>query len=368
MIIPSLTLQLQHYRQSSYQQIVQKMVNLALDAFVVTELPLIRWLTGFSGSSARLLITREKVWLFTDFRYQEQVRQEVTLAETVIVAEGFIAELASGNYPCGSQIGLQAEHITWQEVNRLRENVFHKQHILPIEGFFNEFRMVKHAVELEQMQRAVAISEAALEAVLPMISPSVTELDIAAELSYQQKKRGASGDSFPPIVASGARAALPHAAPTTAHFSTGELILLDFGCIYEGYASDQTRTVALGKPSKQSRTIYNIVQKAQQLGLERAQCGMKARQLDELVRRFITKHGYGKQFGHALGHGIGLEVHEEPRISSRSETTLQEMMLFTIEPGIYLPDCCGVRIEDTVAMTANGASPLQQFTKELIVL
>jgi len=364
----SLTLQLQHYRQRSYQHIVQKMANLALDAFIVTELPIIRWLTGFSGSSARLLITREKVWLFTDFRYQEQVRHEVTLAETVIVAEGFIAELLSGNYPCGTTIALQAEHITWQEANRLRDKVFHAQQVMPIEGFFNEFRIIKQAVELDYMQRAAALSEAALEAVLPMISPNVTELDIAAELSYQQKKRGASGDSFSPIVASGARAAMPHATPTNAHFVQGELILLDFGCMYEGYASDQTRTVALGKPSKQASTIYNIVRKAQQLGLERAQCGMKARKLDEVVRRFITKHGYGEQFGHALGHGIGLEVHEEPRISSRSETILQEMMLFTIEPGIYLPNCCGVRIEDTVVMGTQGAMPLQQFSKELIVL
>ncbi len=356
------------YRKEALQMVLGKMMSQALDAIIVTDLAVIRWLTGFSGSSARMLITREKSWLFTDFRYKEQAAREVSVAETVIATDGFAAELGSGRYALGEMVALQSDHVTWHEATHLIEQILGQQRVIPVELCFDEFRRLNNEMELATMRRAVEISELVLEGVLPMISSSVTELDIAAEISYQHKKLGAEKDSFDPIVAGGARSAMPHATPTNTRFRSGELIVLDIGCVYEGYASDQTRTVALGPVSGEARDVYRIVQEAQALGVASARCGMTARELDNEVRRFITSRGYGDEFGHGLGHGVGLQVHEEPRISPKGEHTLQENMLFTIEPGIYLPGKFGVRIEDTVVMGLNGATSLQRFSKELIEL
>ncbi len=360
--------QITPYSEKALGMVLAKMMSRALDSCIVTDLSVIRWLTGFSGSNARLVVTPEKSWLFTDFRYKEQASREVEYAEVVIAADGFSAELASGRYPLGETVGLQSDKITWHEASQLIEQLHGKQLVIPVDSFFDEFRMIKHEIELVKMRRAAEISELVLAEVLTMISPSVTELDIAAEISFQHKKLGADKDSFEPIVAGGTRSAMPHARPSRAVFKSGELIVIDMGCVYEGYASDMTRTVALGHVSTEARNVYRIVKEAQALGLASTKCGMKAQELDGEVRRFITAHGYGNEFGHGLGHGVGLEVHEEPRISLKGECILKENMVFTIEPGIYLPGKFGVRIEDTVVMGPNGVTPFQSFSKELIEL
>ncbi len=362
------TKQITPYREKVFAMVLTKMMSRALDSCIVTDLSVIRWFTGFSGSSARLVVTPEKSWLFTDFRYQEQASREVDIAEVVIAADGFLAELASGKYLLGETVGLQSDNITWHEATRLIEQLHGKQRVIPLDSFFDEFRMIKHEIELVKMRRAAEISELVFAEVITMISPSVTELDIAAEISFQHKKLGADKDSFEPIVAGGPRSAMPHAKPSRALFKSGELIVIDMGCVFEGYASDQTRTVALGHVSSEARNVYRIVKEAQALGIASAKCGMKAKELDDEVRGFITGHGYGDEFGHGLGHGVGLEVHEEPGISLKGEHVLQENMVFTIEPGIYLPGKFGVRIEDTVVMGPNGVTPLQSFSKELIEL
>ena len=362
------TKQITPYRKEALGMVLMKMMSRALDACIVTDLSVIRWLTGFSGTNARLVVTREKSWLFTDFRYKEQASREVEVAEVVIAVDGFAAELSSDCYPLGETVALQSDNITWHEATRIIEQLHGKQRVIPVDSFFDEFRMVKHEIELQKMRRAAEISELVLEKVIPMISSSVTELDIAAEISFQHKKLGADKDSFDPIVAGGPRSAMPHAKPSKAKFVPGELIVIDMGCVYEGYASDQTRTVALGHVSSEARHIYQIVKEAQELGIASARCGMKAKELDSEVRQFINAHGYGDEFGHGLGHGVGFEVHEEPRISPKGEHVLHENMVFTIEPGIYLPGKFGVRIEDTVVMGLHGAIPLQRFSKELIVL
>ncbi|MEI7934447.1 MAG: aminopeptidase P family N-terminal domain-containing protein, partial [Chlorobiaceae bacterium] len=205
-------------REESLRMVLRKMMCLAIDATIVSDLSVIRWLTGFSGSSARLLITREKSWLFTDFRYKDQAAGEVSVAETVIATDGFAAELGSGRYPLGETVALQSDNVTWHEATRLIEQILGKQRVIPVDSFFDEFRMLKNDIEHTKMRRAAEISERALEKVLPMISPSVTEFDIAAEITYQQKKLGAEKDSFDPIVAGGPRSAMPHAAPSKAHF------------------------------------------------------------------------------------------------------------------------------------------------------
>ncbi|MEI6847912.1 MAG: aminopeptidase P family protein [Chlorobiaceae bacterium] len=356
------------YRNEAVRMVLEKMMSLAFDACIVTDLFVIRWLTGFSGSSAKLIVTKEKRWLFTDFRYLEQATHEVDMAETVLTSEGFETELLSGRYPLGKIVALQSDHVTWYEATMLIEKLNGRYRVIPVKSFFDEFRMIKNEIELMKMHRAAEVSEAVFNTVLPLISQSVTEIDIAAEISYQHKKLGAEKDSFEPIVASGIRSAMPHARPSKLQFKPGDLIVIDMGCVYEGYASDQTRTVALGHVSEEARNVYRIVFEAQELGLVSAKCGMTGKKLDGIVRSYITAHGYADAFGHGLGHGVGLEVHEEPRISPKGELVLQENMVFTIEPGIYLPGKFGVRIEDTVVLGQNGAIPLQRSSKELIEL
>lgn len=344
------------------------MARRRLDALIVSDLSVIRWLTGFSGSSGRLLIGTGQCILFTDFRYREQAAVEVRVAETVITQDGFAAELVSGTYPLGSAVGIQSDSMTWNEARRLCDKLQGISMAVPVESFFDDLRMLKNVIELTHLQRAAAISEQVLDMVLPMIRPEATELDIAAEISYQHRKLGAEKDSFDPIVASGPRAAMPHAKPSAAHFRVGELIVIDMGCVVEGYASDQTRTVSLGRVSDEAREVYRIVRDAQQIGLASARCGMKASELDSAVRSFIAGQGYGEAFGHSLGHGVGIDVHEEPRISSKNDRILEENMVFTVEPGIYLPGRFGVRIEDTVVLRSDGAHPFQRFTKQLVEL
>jgi Xaa-Pro aminopeptidase/Xaa-Pro dipeptidase len=355
-------------REESRRMVLGKMMSMSLDACIVADHSVIRWLCGFSGSSARLLVTRQKSWLFTDFRYREQAAGEVEAAEPVISADGFQSELASGRYPLGETVALQADSVTWHEAAKLVALLEGRQRVIPVDCFFDEFRMVKNGIELEKMRRAAEISEKVLESVLPMISAAVTELDIAAEISCLHKKFGAEKDSFEPIVAGGPRSSMPHARPTRERLVPGGFVLLDFGCVVEGYASDQTRTVALGRVSDEARNVYRIVRDAHALGVESARCGMTGTELDAVVRGFITEHGYGAEFGHGLGHGVGLDVHEEPRISPKGKHVLQENMVFTIEPGIYLPGKFGVRIEDTVVLGSGGALPFQRFGTELLEL
>ncbi|HWR01389.1 MAG TPA: aminopeptidase P family protein [Chlorobaculum sp.] len=355
------------HRASQLENIYRKMSAEGIDSLLVTDLAAIRWLTGFSGSSAKLLLAGGSAVLFTDFRYQEQVRQETFGIGTVVMKGGFAAELSSGPWVLGDRMALQADHVSWHEQQQLSESLAGRR-FHGVTGFFDEFTEFKHLAELEKMRHAVQISESVLDQVIPMISPDITEIDLAAEISYLHRKLGAEKDSFDPIVAGGVRSAMPHARPTTSKFEPGSLIVLDIGCIVDGYASDQTRTVALGGIPEEARQVYRIVQRAQQLGIDAARAGMAARDLDGEVRAFIAAEGYGEAFGHGLGHGVGIMVHESPRIGTTASRTLYEGMVFTIEPGIYLPGRFGVRIEDMVVLGPDGASPIQRFTKELIEL
>jgi Xaa-Pro aminopeptidase/Xaa-Pro dipeptidase len=358
---------LRSHQASLRENIYRKMSAEGINSMLVTDLAAIRWLTGFSGSNARLLLTAGAAVLFTDFRYQEQVRQETSGIGTVILKGSFVSELISGAWNLGDCMALQADHVSWHDMQQLSAGLegrkFHG-----VTAFFDEFTEFKHLAELEKMRHAVTISERVLDEVIPMISPDISEIDLAAEISYRHRKLGAEKDAFDPIVAGGIRSAMPHARPTASKFEPGTLIVIDIGCIVDGYASDQTRTVALGRISEEERRVYRTVQRAQQLGIESARAGITARDLDAGVRAFIAAEGYGEAFGHGLGHGVGIMVHESPRIGTTATRTLYEGMVFTIEPGIYLEGRFGVRIEDTVVLGPDGAEPLQKFTKELIEL
>jgi len=345
----------------------RKMADLQLDSFLLSDLHVIRWLSGFSGSSARVLLSHDRAVLFTDFRYREQVAEEVDSMECSIIDGGFLNAFAESGVPGPERLGIEKDVVSVGEFERLRAR-FDRLAIVPVSGFFDEFRMIKDAAELGALRQAARITEQTLEKIVPMISPEVTELDIAAEISYWHRRFGAERDSFEPIVASGPRSAMPHARPQPEKIREGSLIVIDMGCVCNGYASDQTRTFALGKIPDEAAKIYSIVRDAQQLGLDSIRCGMAAKELDAIVRNAIASHGYGEAFGHSLGHGVGVEVHELPRVSSASEDYLHPTTVFTVEPGIYLPGRFGVRIEDTVVLHESGPEPLQRYTKQLVQL
>lgn len=356
------------YRAEALGAVRRAMEERGFGAFIVTDLFTVRWLTGFSGSNARLLLTSDLCRLFTDFRYREQAALEAPGAETVVVAGPLSQELASGRHPLRGTVALQSDTLGWLEGERLMKALADRCRPEPVEGFFTPFRMVKNSYELQRMQEAADISHRVLEAVVSMIPERVSELAVAAEISCLHRKLGGEKDSFDPIVAGGVRSSMPHARPTGEPFREGTLVTIDMGCYAGGYASDQTRTVALGKVSDEMREVYAVVREAQELGMRSACCGMKASELDAVVRRFIASRGYGEAFGHGLGHGIGLEVHEEPRISPKGDVELRDGMVFTIEPGIYLEGRFGVRIEDTVVMENGRARALQRYPKELVEL
>lgn len=232
----------------------------------------------------------------------------------------------------------------------------------------NACRMVKDAGELEKLRRAEAIGDAAFSQILDYIRPGRTEAEIALELEYAMKKQGASGLSFDTIAASGRHSSMPHARVTDRRLEKGDFITMDFGCVYQGYCSDMTRTVALGEPSEEMRKIYQIVLEANLAAVEQIRAGIPCNEIDAVSRNYIADHGYGEYFGHGLGHGVGLEIHEEPRFSPKCDVVMQENMVITVEPGIYLPGRFGVRIEDLVVVTKSGCERLSHSERELIVI
>lgn len=338
-----------------------------LDAWLITDLSNIRWLTGFSGSNATVLLTQESAWLFTDGRYAEQVKHEVENAECIITQDGFLEELKKGAYALGKRVGFQADKLTFATAEKLRSELKDIEFV-PETGVFDDLTVCKSFEELENIKAAIAITDKVFEKILEIISPSVTERDVAAEISYWNKKFGAEKDAFEPIVASGPRAALPHARASHHLIQNNSLVVIDMGCVVNGYCSDQTRTVAVGKISQEMRRAYETVLEAHWLGIRSAKVGMQAKALDGIVREFLTQRGYGEAFSHALGHSVGLQVHEVPTIGRKTEMYLPAGCTITIEPGVYVPNQFGVRIEDIVFLTDDGAFPLPSAPKELIEL
>ena len=229
-------------------------------------------------------------------------------------------------------------------------------------------RVIKDEDEIKLMKKAASIGDKALEQVLKIIKPGVMEIEIAAELEYQMRKLGGEGTSFDTIVASGKRSAIPHGVASKKRVKKGELITIDFGTFYKGYASDMTRTFALGKPSKQLIEIYDVVYNAQKNAREKVKLGMKMKEVDALARNYIAQKGYGDRFTHSLGHGVGLNVHERPHVSQQSKEVLKEGMVITIEPGVYVPGKGGVRIEDMVVFINGKKTILTRFPRELQIL
>jgi Xaa-Pro aminopeptidase len=356
-------------RLAKLQRIVK---DKGLDALLVTHLPHIQYLVGYTGSNGMLLVPAGgKPHFFTDFRYKAQVKLEVVGAKISIIErdrnipDTLVEKQLFSDY---DSLGFEKAHISYTLYDFLRTKFRHVK-LVPETEMVEKLTMIKSEDEIQVMQQAAKIGDRVYDKVVEMIKPGMTELDVAAEIAYQTRLFGGEKEAFTIIVASGERSALPHGVATTKKIRKGELVTLDFGCVYKGFNSDMTRTIAVGKVSTELQKIYEIVKIAQQRGIDKLHAGMNARELDTVTRDYITLHGYGSKFGHSTGHGLGIEVHELPSINQRGEKfKLEPNMVITIEPGIYLEGIGGVRIEDDVVVRKDGCEVLTTSPKELRVI
>lgn len=338
-----------------------------LDAILFSNLLNIRYLCGFSGSEGALLLTRDNAWFLCDSRYTTQAAAEVGDAairqfnvKVDAVAE-LLAELKL------KRIGFEAVHTTVADFKMLSDKLSLIE-LVALNGDVDQIRSGKDQGEVERLQAVASCASAALLSVLPKIIPGVSEREIARELEFEMLRKGADGRAFDFIVASGERGAMPHGRASDKLIRSGELVTIDFGAAQDGYYSDETVTVALRQPDERAREMYRVVKEAHDRAVAAVKPGMSGRDLDAVARGCIREHGYAEYFGHGLGHGVGLEIHEKPVISPRSDVVVEEGMVFTIEPGIYIPGLGGVRIEDTVVVTRDGCRLLTQVPKELMIL
>jgi Xaa-Pro aminopeptidase len=341
----------------------------SLDAILVTHLPHIRYLTGFTGSAGILLVTARKAYFVTDFRYQEQIREELVEGITGVIDPSPLQRiLADKLIEPGMSVGFQDSYLTVERLQDLKKKG-RKIRFQPTGSLVASLVMIKTDEEIASIKKAADIAARVFKQVLEIARPGMRELDLATEISYIGRKLGSEGDAFDIIVASGIRGALPHGHASMKKMKKGELVTLDFGCIHNGFNSDMTRTFALGRPSDEARAIYDIVLEAEQKGVRAARAGMTGKELDDICRDHIKDAGYGTAFGHSTGHGLGIEVHEGPAVSFRgADQMLEENMVVTIEPGIYLAGRCGVRIEDDVVITREGCRSLTTAPRDLQIL
>lgn len=336
-----------------------------IDAILITNPVNRRYITNFTGSSGIALITEKEQFLITDFRYIEQAKKQAdyfTIIRHEREIENEINRLL--NKLEVKNLGFEAQYVTYENYRKY-DDLFPVQ-LIPVKNVVEQLRVIKTEEEINTIKKAAKIADLAFEHILKYLKAGVKELDVATELEYFMRKQGASSSSFDIIVASGWRSALPHGIASDKVIEEGELVTLDYGAIYDGYVSDITRTVAIGKINDELTKIYEIVKEAQQRGLDGIKPNITGKEADEFTRNYIEEQGYGKYFGHSTGHGIGLEVHEGPTLSPRSETVLEKNMVVTVEPGIYVPNVGGCRIEDDIVITENGNERLTFATKELI--
>ncbi|MFN3135771.1 MAG: M24 family metallopeptidase, partial [Candidatus Kryptonium sp.] len=315
------------------EKVREKLDEFEIDAILITHLPNIRYLTGFSGSSAVCIVTKTDAFFLTDFRYKEQVKQEVKKFKKIIAVGKTSLDLIQERkiFSKVKKIGFEADRTPFSFVLELKRK-FKNIKFIPTKNFIEEIAAIKTPDEVENIKHAIKISEKVFYEILNLIKPGVSEVDIASEITYLHRKLGAEKDAFDIIVASGWRSALPHGVATDKKLKKGELVLIDFGCVYNGYHSDITRTISIGKASSEIKKIYQIVLDAQTKAIESIREGLKANELDSIARNYIRQNGYAKFFGHSLGHGIGTEIHTLPRISPRSDYILQNGNVITIEP------------------------------------
>jgi len=354
---------------SRLPQVRRRLTNLDADALLLTALPNIRWACGFTGSNGLLIVGPNDAHFVTDGRYTDQAQAEVEGATVHVVENGIYKGLSESELLSDfTSVAFQADSMTVARRDALVEQ-HESVEWIPETNLLSEPVASKDAAEIEYIRAAQSITEAVFDEIVDLIAPGMTEREVAAEIVYRHLKHGAEAMSFDPIVASGPNAARPHARPTDRSLRDGELVVLDMGCISDGYASDMTRTVALGTPGAEARDGYTAVLQAQTAALNAAHAGMTGKELDAVARSVLEDAGLEEFFTHGLGHGIGLQVHEWPRVSHSSDADLPEGACVTIEPGVYVPERnYGVRIEDIVVLRPDGCENLTRTQKELLVL
>lgn len=339
----------------------------ACGAFIVTNALSIRWLTGFTGSRGILVVDDEDAMLITDARYDEQAASEldeggVTATVTITRDEG--AALA-GAISEGTPVGVEADDITWSRVRQMDEAWLPASELIPTRGLVATLRRGKDPGELARIEAAAAITDKAVHAVVPMLAEGATEREVALELDSAIRRLGASGPAFETIVAAGENGSLPHARPTSRAATAEDLVIVDVGAVVDGYHSDMTRTWSVGEPDSFQQEIWATVLEAQAAGVATVAAGVAANAVDAACRDVIDAAGWGDEFIHGTGHGVGLEIHEEPWLGARTEGALEAGDVITVEPGVYVPRRAGVRIEDTVVVTADGCRRLTGTEKQI---
>lgn len=345
----------------------QALIDLNVDAILITNEYNLRYMTGFTGTSGVAVVSKDDAAFITDFRYTEQANDQVKDFRIVQHNGPIFTEVGTQVALMGAKtIGFEKDSMTYGYYELYKEAV--KAEFVPISGAIEKIRLIKTPEEITIIKAACEIADNAFTHILNFIKPGVTELEVSNELEFFMRKQGATSSSFDTIIASGVRSALPHGVATNKVIEKGDFVTLDFGALYNGYISDMTRTVAVGQPSEKLVEMYNVVLESQLLALEKVGPGMTGIEADAVARDYLKSKGYGEAFGHSLGHGIGLEVHEGPGLSFRSDAVLEPNMVVTIEPGVYLPGIGGVRIEDDIIITETGNKLLTHSAKELIIL
>jgi Xaa-Pro aminopeptidase len=342
--------------------------ELPAEAVLVTHLPNILYLTGFTGSAGLLLVEREGSVLFIDSRYTLQAREEVSGADVRTAKHGLLRAVAERIGRRRVRLAYAPSQLTVAQKTAIEKHAGGRLRWVPADHLVERLRAIKDAEELSLMGQAARLSSRVLEQSLRILRPGRRETEVAAELELRMKRAGAEGPSFETIVAGGPRSAWPHARPSSNRLKKSELVVLDQGAILRSYCSDMTRTVYLGRSPRKIREMYRAVLEAQAAAKAAVQPGVPAEKVDLVARRVLKGYGLAKFFTHSTGHGLGLEVHEMPRIGRGERTVLEAGMVITIEPGIYIEGLGGIRIEDDVAVTAHGAQDLSTASREFLEL
>lgn len=352
-------------RISSLKRILKKD---KVDAFLVSDPVNLFYLCGYTGSNGLLIVTSDhnKPIFYTDFRYQEQVKEEVKGCKVRILNRNLFMDFPSTDIKSIKNFGFESNHLSFINYSRVKKQLKSKVKLIPKDNYIQLLREVKDSDELERIRKAAAITDRVFQNIIKIIKLNISEKDLATEIDYMFMKQ--CEIAFPSIVAFAERGAMPHAQPTNKKLKSGDVVVFDIGAKFQGYCSDMTRTVVFGKASRKVKDIYYIVLNAQKLALEKIMAGKTAAEIDGYARNYIKEKGYGNYFGHGLGHAVGIVVHESPTLSSKSPDILKPNQTATIEPGIYLPGEFGVRIEDLIVIKERGYENLTGSSKELIEL
>ncbi|MCY4258572.1 MAG: Xaa-Pro peptidase family protein [bacterium] len=347
----------------------QAMANSECDGLLVTNLVNVRYLTGFTGSNGVLWLGADEMLLVTDNRYNTQAEAEVARAgakATVEITNDSPRQILADALGNARRVGLEAASVSWANKREYAE-WFSGCELLPTSGLIEGCRQIKDEGEISRMTTAARIADAALAEVLPVFTQAPTEKQVALHLDAAMRRLGAETSAFTTIVASGPNAALPHQRPTDRVIGKGELVIVDMGAVVEGYRSDMTRTVSVGTPGPQAQKVFETVRDAQRLGVEQVAPGKPIAEVDKACRNHIAAAGWAEAFVHGTGHGVGLDIHEQPWVRAKTTEQLQAGHVITVEPGVYLADRCGARVEDTVVVTPEGKRVLTNSPKELVV-